>query len=72
MDVAILDVNLGDERVFPVADALMEKGVPFVFTTGYGPSGLEDRYPGRAVITKPYREATLVEALLDVRRESMH
>ncbi|MBK5265710.1 MAG: response regulator [Alphaproteobacteria bacterium] len=72
VDVAILDVNLGGERVFPVADALMEKGVPFVFTTGYGPSGLEERYPGRTVITKPYMEAALVEALLNVHRASMH
>ncbi|MCF8709188.1 response regulator [Rhizorhapis sp. SPR117] len=72
VDVAILDVNLGGERVFPVADALMENGIPFVFTTGYGPLGLEDRYPGRTVITKPYREAVLVEAVLDARRDSLH
>src|SRR5215213_2242767 len=32
---AVLDVNLQDDRVYPVADVLMSRGVPFVFTTGY-------------------------------------
>jgi CheY-like chemotaxis protein len=35
-DVAVLDVNLHGERVTPVAEALREKGVPFVLVTGYG------------------------------------
>src|SRR3954466_6402529 len=35
LDGAVLDVNLRNERVFPVADKLSERGVPFVFTTGY-------------------------------------
>lgn len=67
VDAAILDVNLGGERVYPVADALAERQVPFLFATGYGPSGLEDRYPDRTVLSKPYVEATLVKALLRMR-----
>jgi two-component SAPR family response regulator len=35
-DGAVLDVNIGGEMVFPVAEALREQGVPFVFATGYG------------------------------------
>ena len=35
-DGAVLDVNIGGETVFPVAEALREQGVPFVFATGYG------------------------------------
>jgi len=35
VDAAVLDINLGVEKVFPVADALHEQGVPFVFATGY-------------------------------------
>lgn len=35
-DGAVLDVNIGGEMVFPVAEELRERGVPFVFATGYG------------------------------------
>lgn len=35
-DGAVLDVNIGGEMVFPVAERLRERGVPFVFATGYG------------------------------------
>lgn len=35
LDGALLDVNLGDERCFPIAQALLEKRVPFIFLTGY-------------------------------------
>ena len=41
-DVAVLDVNLHDERVTPVAEALQEQGVPFVLVTGYGSERLYD------------------------------
>lgn len=69
VDAAILDVNLGGERVYPVADALAERHVPFLFATGYGPSGMEDRYPDRTVLAKPYVEATLIKALMEMRRQ---
>lgn len=35
IDAAILDINLGQELVYPVADALFTKNIPFMFTTGY-------------------------------------
>src|SRR4051794_18564375 len=35
LDGAVLDINLRDERVYPVADALVARGVPFIFLTGY-------------------------------------
>lgn len=63
VDAAILDVNLGRDRVYPVADALAERGVPFVFATGYGPEGTSEKYPDRAVLSKPYNMRTLGEAL---------
>lgn len=63
VDVAVLDVNLGGEKVYPVADALAARGVPFMFATGYGTSGVSDRYPERTVIAKPYRLLTLSQAL---------
>ena len=51
-DAAVLDVNLGSERVFPVAEALRARGVPFVFATGYGM--IEDRrFDDAPVLSKP-------------------
>lgn len=53
IDGAVLDVNLGGgETVFPLAEALRRRGVPFAFATGYGalPS---DRYPETPLIHKP-------------------
>ena len=52
IDGALLDVNLGGERVFPVALALRQKGVPFAFATGYGE--IEDeRFSTETVLSKP-------------------
>ena len=62
-DLAILDVNLGGERVFPVADALMQAGRPFVFATGYGASEVPDAYRRWPVATKPFRLDDLDAAL---------
>jgi CheY-like chemotaxis protein len=70
LDGAILDVNLGGEKVFPVADALALRGVPFLFATGYGPAGLSERYPGVTTLTKPFRVSALEQALGALRKSS--
>src|ERR671910_940460 len=44
VDAAVLDINLRGQTVFPVADALRERGVPFVFATGYDPSTVPAEY----------------------------
>jgi CheY-like chemotaxis protein len=62
-DLALLDVNLGGEQVFPVAEALEKAGVPFLFTTGYGQAGLPPHYANRPVLQKPY-DVTALEAVL--------
>ena len=54
VDLALLDVNLGGERSFPLAEILAEKGVPFVFTTGYDESGMPDPWRGRPSLRKPF------------------
>src|SRR6202022_265168 len=54
IDGAILDVNLGSQRIDPVADVLAARACPFFFTTGYGISGLPPRHAGRAVLQKPF------------------
>jgi len=62
-DVAILDVNLGGERTMPIAATLRSKGIPFVFATGYGPSGIHEEFKGQLVLTKPFRTTDLQAAL---------
>ena len=64
LDAAILDINLGGERSYPIADILDAKRVPLIFVTGYGHSGRpgkEDR-----VLQKPYRSPQLAAALADM------
>ena len=62
-DVAVLDVNLAGERIDPVADALSERNVPFLFVTGYGASALPGEYAERPLLHKPFRMAELLGAL---------
>jgi CheY-like chemotaxis protein len=59
-DVAVLDVNLAGERINPVADALAERNVPFLFVTGYGPNALPTKYAQRPLVCKPFRMADLL------------
>jgi CheY-like chemotaxis protein len=53
-DVAILDVNLHGETSYPVADALAERNVPYVFATGYGDAEHPERHCHAPTVTKPY------------------
>jgi CheY-like chemotaxis protein len=62
-DLAMLDVNLAGETSFPVADILRERGIPFLFATGYGADGIEEGYRGAPVLQKPFRLRDLAGAL---------
>lgn len=53
-DAATLDVNLSGVNSYAVADALVTRGVPFVFTTGYGADFLCDEYRERPILKKPF------------------
>ena len=61
-DVAMLDMNLGGDRSYPVADALAARGVPFAFATGYGGHTL-DGYGERPMLKKPFQFADLLSTL---------
>ena len=59
----MLDINLHDERVYPVADALAARGVPFVFLTGYDAQGIPDAYTRVPSCGKPV-SSTLLSRML--------
>lgn len=61
-DCAILDVSLGGEPVFPLADALVARGVPFVFTTGYDPATLPERFANIPICEKPINVGRIIAA----------
>lgn len=63
LDGAVLDMNLRGKMVFPVADMLVARAVPFLFTTGYTMSALPDRYAGVERFEKPFDPETVAEAL---------
>lgn len=49
-DAAVLDVNLKNVRVYPVAEYLAAARIPFIFATGYGRSGVAETWKDRLVI----------------------
>ena len=65
VDAAILDVNLAGESVYPVADMLKARGVPFLFMTGYGSASIDPRFADVPVLQKPIEAKTLEDMLLD-------
>ncbi|WBK00363.1 response regulator [Methylocystis parvus] len=66
-DLALLDVNIGDDRIDPVADIIFARKIPFVFTTGCGRAGLPEAYPEQAIVEKPF----YVEEILRTLREEL-
>jgi CheY-like chemotaxis protein len=65
-DAAILDVNLNGQDVYPVADILAARGIPFVFATGYGERGLPSAYQHRPTLQKPFQQETLARHLAEL------
>lgn len=65
-DAAVLDLNIAGELVYPVAEVLETKGVPYIFATGYGISGLSEPYRSRAVLQKPFSRRELLRAIQEV------
>lgn len=63
IDGAILDVNLGHEVAYPVADALLARGIPFLFATANDRTRLPERFAGIAVCHKPFDVAAFREAV---------
>jgi len=65
--VAILDINLGDKTSFPVADRLLELGIPFLFASGYGEQALLPmEHRNRQVLQNPYTMENIATALAEL------
>lgn len=60
---ALVDINLGDEKGWPIADALAERDIPFAFTSGGG-DVIPAEHAHRRLVTKPFRISD-IEAVLE-------
>jgi CheY-like chemotaxis protein len=63
VDAAVLDINLKGQMVYPVADALREQGVPFIFATGYDEAAVPEAYRDVPRWEKPFKPEDLAKAL---------
>ena len=66
VDVAILDINLNGEAVYPVAAKLQDQGVPFMFASAYGQPAIPAEYQEHPVLPKPYPVSRIVPALQEL------
>jgi CheY-like chemotaxis protein len=74
LDLAILDVNMAGLAVYPVADILRRRGIPFIFVTGYDPSIVPAPYRHAPVLLKPFSHETFSEtfdAAVTERRQAL-
>jgi CheY-like chemotaxis protein len=63
LDAAVLDVNLRGVMIFPVADALNARGIPFVFATGYDDAAIPERFADAQRLRKPAGTGSVAAAL---------
>lgn len=60
VDAALLDMELGGEKSFPVAERLHERDIPFTFFSGHAERELPHNLRGQQVLSKPVERATLL------------
>jgi CheY-like chemotaxis protein len=66
IDLAILDVNVGGDEVYPVAEALAARDIPFAFATGYGAQGLREEWQDRPTLQKPFHRNDLFNMVAEL------
>jgi len=64
IDAAVLDMNIAGEKVYPVAERLRDEGVPIIFATGYGVSGIAEEWRSWPILQKPYTGDQVESALM--------
>jgi DNA-binding response OmpR family regulator len=62
-EIAILDVNVNGKLITPVAELIKARGLPFIFATGYGSSGLPEEYRDRPTLQKPFQLENLARVI---------
>ena len=67
-DVAILDVNVDGKEIYPVAEILAKRGLPFVFVSGYGEGSLAEPFRDRPALQKPFQAEQLKTTLANLLR----
>ncbi len=65
IDFALLDVNIAGAKVYPVAEALQARRIPFIFLSGYGDEAVPADRPEWRVCSKPFQLNVLVETMLE-------
>ncbi|MGN6779639.1 helix-turn-helix domain-containing protein [Rhizobium sp.] len=63
---AMLDIRLSGEMVFPVADELERRAVPFIFATAFDPQVVPARHADKLLLRKPLEDRAIVAALANV------
>jgi DNA-binding response OmpR family regulator len=61
--LAILDINLAEESIYPIALIVEQRGLPLLFASGYGSSGLPEPFRNRSVLRKPFLKEELRRAI---------
>lgn len=69
LQAAVIDVNLGGEFAFPLADKLAERGIPFAFSSGYRRRDLPQAYRNQPLLEKPFEAVHVIDT---VRRLILH
>jgi CheY-like chemotaxis protein len=70
IDLACLDIDLGAETSFPVADELARAGIPFVFISGRSPDNVPEAHRHRPFVSKLVDDADLIAVCLQAARSS--
>lgn len=63
-DAALVDIDLAGQPSYPVAEVLLKRGIPFLFSTGFHGEALADRYAAQPRLTKPFETVDLKLALV--------
>jgi CheY-like chemotaxis protein len=62
-DLAILDINVGGTNIAPIAQIIADRGLPFIFVSGYGSEGRPQSFSDRPALRKPFLIESLAEMI---------
>ncbi|MFC4173923.1 response regulator [Microvirga sp. GCM10011540] len=65
-DLAVLDISIGGTAVYPIADILRSRGIPFIFVTGYDKKALPPRFEGSRILSKPFSDQSFGDTLGEI------